>query len=94
MAGEKKFRVTYKGKSGPVYVTLLATDKEDAERQAERAAVRRYDRFPLTFDRIQQAHERGELDKEQFKAEMEKRKADQARYDGDLKLVKVEEAKT
>jgi hypothetical protein len=91
----KKYRATFKAKDGSVQLmTLYAEDKASATRDAERAQFRREERFDLTFDRIQQAHERGELSKEQFAAEQERRKRDQARYDGGgLKLEKVEEVK-
>lgn len=90
---EKRYRITFKSKDGYQYLHLLAKDKEEAQRLAERAQHRRHERFPLTFDRIQQAHERGELTADQYKAELEKRKADEARYDaGDWKITKIEEA--
>ncbi len=90
----KRYRITYKGKDGQQIMTLLAKDKDDAQRQAERAQYRRLDRFPLTFDRLEQAHAAGTLTPEQFKSEMERRKRDSARYDGDLKIVNVEEMKS
>jgi hypothetical protein len=91
----KRFRGVFKAKDGSeIRMTVLADSKEEAQRELERAQFRREERFSLTFDRVQQAHDRGDLSKEQFKAEMEKRKADQARYDGaGLKLASVEEVK-
>lgn len=91
----KKFRATFKAKDGSeIRMTVLADTKDEAQREVERAQFRREERFDLTFDRMQQAHERGDLSKEQYKAELERRQRDQARYEGKgLSLVKVEEAK-
>ena len=105
----KRFRVTYRSKDGSSQrVTLLAKDKDEAQRLAERSQHRRHERFPLTFDRLEQAAASGEpgglaidprfagaaLTEAWVKAETEKRKRDQARYDdGDLKIVSVEEVK-
>jgi hypothetical protein len=91
----KKYRATFKAKDGStIRMTVLADSKDEAQREVERAQFRREERFDLTFDRVQQAHDRGDLTKEQLKVEMERRKADQARYDGKgLTLAKVEEVK-
>lgn len=91
----KKFRATFKAKDGSeIRMTVLADTKEEAQREVERAQFRREERFSLTFDRVQQAHDRGELSKEQFKAELDRRERDRDRYDGaGLKLAKVEEVK-
>ena len=102
----KAFRVTYKSKDGSFqYVTLLAADKADAEKQAAEYQARRHSRFDLTFARLEQAKETGDTGMlavapgqtvtEAFvKAETERRKRDRARYDNDdLKVVKVEEVK-
>ena len=92
----KKFRAIFKAKDGSEQrMVLYAADKESATRDAERAQFRREERFNLTFDRLQQAHDAGDLTKELFAAEMERRKRDQARYEGSgLKLEKVEEVKS
>jgi hypothetical protein len=88
------WRIHFKSKGGDQFMLLEAPSKEKAEQEAKRSQFRRHERFPLTFDRMQQAHERGKLTKDQFKAEMERRKKDQGRYDDDdLKVVKVEEVK-
>lgn len=91
----KRFRATFKAKDGSeVRMTVLADTKDEAQREVERAQFRREERFDLTFDRIQQAHDRGDLTKEQFKAELARRERDRDRYDGKgLKLMKVEEVK-
>ena len=105
----KRFRVTYKSKSGEVQrVTLLAASEDEAKQLADEAQSRRHARFPLTFARLDEAKETGQpgllaidarlggeaLTEAWVKAETEKRKRDQARYDdGDLKVVKVEEVK-
>jgi len=87
----KKYRVVVKGKNSRIHMTLMARSKDEAEKLAGLSEHRRHGRFPLTFDRIQQAHERGELTSEQFKAEMERRKRDQARYDdSEFKIESVE----
>ena len=104
----KRYRVTYKdGKDGrPTYVTLIAKDADEARMLAERSQARRYDRFPLTFERLEQAKDSGAagglaidprfggagLTEAWVKAETEKRKRDMARYDDpNWKIVKVEE---
>lgn len=104
----KTFRVTFKGKDSTQTMLLGAKDADEARRLAERAQFRRHERFPLTFDRLDQALETGQpgllavdprfagkaLSEAWVKAEIEKRKRDQARYDdGDLKVAKVEEVK-
>jgi hypothetical protein len=105
----KRFRVTYKSKDGTSQLmTLLAKDAADAREQAEAAQARRHARFPLTFARLEQAKETGKpgvlainpafggkaLTEAWVKAETERRKADQGRYDdGDLKIASVEEVK-
>jgi hypothetical protein len=91
-----------------MYVSLLAKDREDAKKQADEYQARRHARFPLTFARLEQAKETGEpgmlgidpkfagsaLTEAWVKAETERRKRDQGRYDDDdLKLVKIEERK-
>ena len=104
----KRYRITFREKTGKhLYLHLLAADKDEAQRLAERAQYRRHDRFPLTFARLEQAKETGEsgglaispgmagaeLTAAWVKAETEKRKRDQARYDdGTLKLIRIEEA--
>jgi hypothetical protein len=104
---EKKFLVTFKGKEGRQHMTLLANDKEEAQRLAESYQHRRHARFPLTFARLDHALATGEsgglaisplggksLTEAAVKAEIEKRKRDQARYDsGELKVESVEEVK-
>jgi hypothetical protein len=90
----KSFIVHFKGKKSEQFMELQARDSGEARMLAERAQFRRHERFPLTFDRIQQAHERGDLDEKQLKAELERRKRDQGRYDdGELKIVSVKEVK-
>jgi hypothetical protein len=91
----KKYRATFEGKDGSVQrVTLRAENKDAAEKAVLHHQFRREDRFDLTFDRMQQAHERGDLTKEQYAAEMERRQADQARYEGKgMTLKKLEEVK-
>jgi hypothetical protein len=92
----KKYRAILKAKDGSVQrVTLRAENREAAETAVLFQQFRREERFNLTFDRLQQAHDAGTLTPEQFKAEMEKRKQDQARYEGSgFKLEKIEEVKT
>jgi hypothetical protein len=89
----KKYRAIFKAKDGSEQrMILYAADKETATRDMERAQFRREERFNLTFDRLQQAHDRGDLSKEQYAAEMERRQRDQDRYGGGgMKLIKVEE---
>jgi hypothetical protein len=89
----KKYRAIFKAKDGSEQrMILYAADKETATRDMERAQFRREERFSLTFDRVQQAHDRGDLSKEQYAAEMERRQRDQDRYGGGgMKLIKVEE---
>jgi hypothetical protein len=91
----KKYRATFEAKDGSVQrVTLRAENRDAAEKAVLHHQYRREDRFDLTFDRMQQAHERGDLTKEQYAAEMERRKQDQARYDGKgMTLKKLEEVK-
>jgi hypothetical protein len=105
----KRFAITYRSKDGSRQVmTLLAKDKDEAERLAERAQHRRHERFPITFARLEHAAATGEpgllaidpkfggkaLTEAWVKAETERRKHDQARYDdGDLKIESVEEMK-
>ncbi len=88
----KRYTAHFKSKDGHQYVSLLADSKEEAEKEAKLHQSRRHLRFPLTFDRIQAAHDAGDLTSDQFKAEILRRKRDQARYDDDaLKLVSVKE---
>lgn len=90
----KRWRIHFKSKGGDQVMTLLAETKAKAEQEAKRAQYRRHERFPLTFDRIQQAHERGDLTSDQLKAELERRQRDQARYDDDsLKIASITEVK-
>lgn len=104
----KTFRVTFKGKNSSQVMRLVAKDEDEARQLAERAQFRRHERFPLTFARLEQARETGNpgllaLDPRQagkafteavVKAETERRKRDQGRYDdGELKVTKVEEVK-
>lgn len=92
--GVKRWRVIFEGKRSRLTMTLLAKDKEQAAREAQYAQFRRHGRFDLTFDRLQQAHERGELTAEELKRELERRKRDRARYDDDeFKVKSVEEVK-
>lgn len=87
-----RYLVHFKSKGGDQYMELMAADRDEAKQLAERAQFRRHERFPLTFSRIQQAHELGNLSKEQFKAELERRKRDVARYDdGDIKVASIKE---
>jgi hypothetical protein len=103
-----RYRIVYKSKQGRQVMTVLADSKEDAKQQAEEAQARRHARFPLTFARLEQAKETGQpgvlaisphfagkaLTQAWVKAETEKRKRDQARYDdGDLKIQSIEEVK-
>jgi hypothetical protein len=89
----KKYRAIFKAKDGSEQrMILYAADKETATRDMERAQFRREERFNLTFDRLQQAHNNGQLTKELFASEMDKRQRDQDRYGGGgMKLIKVEE---
>lgn len=105
----KRYRITFKSKDGSTQrMTLLANDRDEAQRLAERAQYRRHERFPLTFARLEQAAASGKpgglaidpklagkaLTEAWVKAETERRKRDQARYDdGDLKISSVEEVK-
>jgi len=104
----KTFRVVLKGSDGNlVHVLLEAKDKAEAEQLAQRAQYRRAERFPLTFDRLEQAKETGKpgllaidprmvgagLTDAWVKAETEKRKADQARYENGFTVESVEEMK-
>jgi hypothetical protein len=89
----KRWRIHFKSKDGDQVMTLLAETKEKAEQEALRAQYRRQERFPLTFDRIQQAHDKGELTPDQFKAEIERRKKDAGRYDKGLKIASITEVK-
>lgn len=92
----KRFRGIFKAKDGSrIRMVVLADTREEAQRELERAQFRREERFNLTFDRLQQAHDRGDLSKDKFKVELERRQRDQARYEGaGLKLEKVEEVKS
>ena len=103
----KRYRVTYKSKDGSLqYVQVLAADADDAKAQADAHQARRHARFPLTFARLEQAKETGQagmlaidprfggkaLTEAWVKAETERRKADQARYDdNNLKITSVKE---
>jgi hypothetical protein len=106
--GEKRFHVWFKGKEGRVRMSLYAKDREQARLLAERAHYRRHERFPLTFARLEEAKETGRpgllaidprfggkaLTEAWVKAEIERRKRDQGRYDdAELKIDKIEEAK-
>lgn len=104
----KKFNVTFKGKDSLQVMSIMAKDKEEAQLLAERVQFRRHERFPLTFARLEEAASSGQpgqlaidprltgkaLTEAWVKAETEKRKRDQDRYDsGELKVVSVEEMK-
>jgi hypothetical protein len=105
----KRWRVTFKAKDGSVQrVSLLAKNAEEAQKEAERSQFRRESRFPLTFARLSEAASTGEpgmlaidprfagaaLTEAWVEAETERRKRDQARYEGaGLKVVSVEEVK-
>lgn len=91
---QKKFRVVFQGKKSLQYMTLMARNKEEAHQLAERAQYRRHERFPLAFERLEESRKKKTITLEQFKAEVERRKRDQARYDdGELKIKSVEEAR-
>ena len=88
----------------PCLCACAGKNAEDAQHEAERSQFRREERFPLTFERLEQAKDSGKpgvlsidprfagkaLSEAWVKAEIEKRK-DQDRYG--LKVVSVEEAK-
>jgi hypothetical protein len=83
----KRYRIHFKSKGGDQYRKLLARSPEEAKQLAERAQFRRHERFPLTFQRLEES-----LTGEALKKEMERRKKDLARYDdGDLKIASVKE---
>lgn len=107
-----RYTAIYKSKGGNMRVGLVAKNRDEAEAEAKAYQDRRLARFPLTFSRLEQSLESGELhpmlaadprmeafikaggDPKPFvQAEIERRKRDQARYDGDLKLDKIEERK-
>jgi len=85
---------------------ILANDRDEAVRLAERAQFRRHERFPLTFQRLDESLDSGRLHqllardprtpdeytKAVHRAQVELRKRDQGRYDdGEFKIEKVEE---
>jgi hypothetical protein len=95
------YEVVFKGKNSRQYMTLTAKDSDEAKRLAKQQQARRHMRFPLTFARLDQALETGEMgllaasvrkpSPDELKAwhsrQTELRKRDQARYDDDeLKL--------
>ncbi len=98
----KRFRIHYKSKVGDQYVTLLARNRAEAEVLAGVHQANRARRHDITFQRIGEAADRGELTSDQYVREVERRKKDFSRYDivsGDevgcatapLKLTKIEE---
>lgn len=85
----KRWRIHFKSPGGDQVMTLLADTKAEAEREAQRAQYRRQERFPLTFDRMEQ-----NLTGKALEAEMEKRKRDLERYEkGNLKVASIREVK-
>ena len=85
----KRWRITFKSPGGGQVMTLLADTRAEAEQEALRAQYRRQERFPLTFDRMNQ-----NLSGKALEAEMEKRKRDLERYEkANLKIDKIEEVK-
>lgn len=100
----KRFRLVYKSKAGDQVVTLMARNKQEAELLGAAYQSRRAGRYDITQQRLNESLERGDLSKEQHKAELERREKDFSRYDivsGDqvgaaeapLKLDGVEEKK-
>jgi hypothetical protein len=84
----KRYRIHFKSKRGDQYMKLMARNPEEAKNLAVKAQYRRQERFPLTFQRIEQS-----LTGAALKTEMERRKRDLARYEeDDLKIVSVKEA--
>ena len=85
---------------------LEAKSDDEARKLAEEAQARRHARFPLTFNRLEQSLQTGEMhgllaavpkgaekefSKQMVKAQIELRKKDQARYDdGEWKVKSVE----
>jgi hypothetical protein len=94
MAGgetQKRYRIHFRHKGGDQRMTLLARNRAEAEKLALAAQHRRESRFPLTFQRLE---ENESLTAEQKARELERRKRDQARYDGaGLKIASIEEVK-
>lgn len=99
-----RYRITFKDKTGQaLYLSLTAKDKLEAHRLALVAQRRRHARFPLTFYRLELAADTGrtgqlavdprtDFTQAWVKAEVEKRKRDQGRYDDDeFKLIRIEE---
>jgi hypothetical protein len=101
----KTFRVHFKSAAGDQYMLVQATNAEKAEQEATRAQYRRQERFQLTFARLEQARESGDTGllavppgtqatEAWVKAETERRRRDQVRYDDDtFKVASVEEVK-
>jgi hypothetical protein len=105
----KKYNVILKAKDGSrQHMSFMAKDKADAKLMAERLSFRRESRFDLTFARLEEAKETGKpgmlaidprmtgkaLTEAWVKAETEKRKKDQARYEAGFTIEKIEEAKS
>jgi hypothetical protein len=88
----KRYRVMFGYASERQYLYLMAKSKAQAEQLAGEYQFRRKTRFPLTFHRLDQSLEAGQIDKAMHKAQSELRKADQERSeDGKWKLLDVKE---
>lgn len=53
------YRVHFKSKGGDQFMLIDAPNPQKAEQEAVRAQHRRHDRFPLTFERLNQSLEEG-----------------------------------
>jgi hypothetical protein len=77
----KRYRILFKSKAGNQMVTLLARNRGEAEILAAAHQSRRAGRYDITQQRLDEALERGELSKEEYAAELERRARDFSRYD-------------
>lgn len=88
----KTYIIHFKSKAGDQHMELVARNEDEARLLAERAQFRRHERFPLTFARLEESLEKGDMDKAIHAAQVELRKRDQARYDdSDLKIQSIKE---
>jgi hypothetical protein len=77
----KRYRILFKSKAGDQMVTLLARNRGEAEILAAAHQARRATRYDVTHQRLAAELERGDISKEKYAAELDRRARDFSRYD-------------
>jgi hypothetical protein len=89
----KEYEVIFEHKGKPERIRVPANSRDEAEQAALRHQYRRQARIPLTFARLEAEKPRTALEKARFAYELERRKLDLGRFDGNsqFKVIAVTE---